>query len=158
AAALVVVLLVLRLSPTVEASAGTSTATAGSRWRRLVPALGRSRSNVLRLAALFSVDAMSAGLMTRSLMVVYFHLRFGVPLAPLAALFFGTNVLSALSTLAAARLARRFGLLNAMVFTHLPSNVLLCLVPLMPAFPPAAVLLLVRQFFSAMDVPTRQAY
>jgi MFS family permease len=73
-------------------------------------------------------------------------------------LFFATNTLSALSFLAAAPLARRFGLLNTMVFTHLPSNCLLAVVPFMPTFPLAAAALLLRQLLSQMDVPTRQAY
>ena len=85
-------------------------------------------------------------------------LRFGVPLSALALLFFGANLLSALSFLAAVPLARRFGLLNTMVFTHLPSNVLLMLVAFMPTFPLAGVTLLARQLLSQMDVPTRQAY
>ncbi|HET7638540.1 MAG TPA: hypothetical protein VFK47_07340, partial [Ktedonobacteraceae bacterium] len=92
------------------------------------------------------------------LFVLFFHLRFGVPLAGLALLFFAANTCSALSFLAAAPLARRFGLLNTMVFTHLPSNILLILVALMPTFPLAVVLLLLRQMLSQMDVPTRQAY
>jgi MFS family permease len=91
-------------------------------------------------------------------MALYFHLRYGVPLGALGVLFFGANLLAALSFLAAAPLARRFGLLNTMVFTHLPSNVLLLLVPLMPTFPLAALTLLLRQLLSQMDVPTRQAY
>jgi len=162
-AALMVALLVTRLSPRVEVPVRTaaSVPTCGpvpSGWRRLAPPLGRSRGIVLRLAALFSVDALAGGLVVQSLMVLYFHLRFGVPLAPLAALFFGANTLSALSFLAAAPLARRFGLLNTMVFTHLPSNALLALVALMPTFPLAAAVLLLRQLLSQMDVPTRQAY
>ena len=113
---------------------------------------------VLRLTGLFSVDALAGGLVVQSLMVLFFHLRFGVPLPLLAILFFGANTLSALSFLAAVPLARRFGLLNTMVFTHLPSNVLLVLVALMPTFPLAAGLLLLRQALSQMDVPTCQAY
>jgi hypothetical protein len=97
-------------------------------------------------------------LVVQSLLVLFFHLRFGVPLAPLAALFFAANLLSALSFLAAVPLSRKIGLLNTMVFTHLPSNVLLILVPLMPTFPLAALCLLVRQLLSQMDIPTRQAY
>jgi MFS family permease len=156
--ALLVALLVLRLSPQVEAPAGASTRPVGSRWRRFMPALGRSQGIVLRLSALFSLDSLAGGLTVQSLTALYFHLRFGVPLAPLAALFFGANVLSALSLLAAPPLARRFGLLNTMVFTHLPSNLLLMAVPLMPTFPLAATMLLLRQTLSQMDVPTRQAY
>src|SRR5712691_3543761 len=126
--------------------------------QRLVPPLHRSRGIVWRLTALFSVDALACGLVAQSLMALFFHLRFGVPLSTLSALFFGANLLSALSFLAAVPLARRFGLLNTMVFTHLPSNVLLALVAFAPTFPVAAALLLVRQTLSQMDIPTRQAY
>ena len=157
AVALAVALLVLRLSPRVEPAA-TVPRGAVTRWQRLVPPLGCSCGIVVRLAALFSIDALAGGLVVQSLMVLFFHLRFGVPLAPLAALFFGANTLSALSFLAAAPLARRIGLLNTMVFTHLPSNVLLALVAAMPTFPLAALVLLARQALSQMDVPTRQAY
>lgn len=94
----------------------------------------------------------------QSFVVLFFHLRFGVPLTTLSILFFRANLLSALSFLAAVPLARRFGLLNTMLFTHLPSNVLLALVAFALTFPIAAVLLLVRQMLSQMDVPTRQAY
>jgi len=163
AAALGVLLLVLRLSPEVEAPtdavAQRVRERAGTTPRqRLVPPLGGSRRTVLRLSALFSVDSLAGGLTVQSLSALFFHLRFGVPLAALAVLYFGANVISALSLLAAAPLARRFGLLNTMVFTHLPSNVLLMLVPLMPTFPLAAAMLLLRQTLSQMDVPTRQAY
>lgn len=159
-AALLVALLLARLSARVEAPVPRRAAhpMQPERWRRLVPPLGASRAVVLRLAGLFSVDALAGGLVVQSLLVLFFHLRFGVALAPLAALFFGANTLSALSFLAAAPLARRFGLLNTMVFTHLPSNVLLALVALMPTFPLAALMLLARQALSQMDIPTRQAY
>jgi hypothetical protein len=113
---------------------------------------------ILQLSSLFSLDAFAGGLVAQTLMALYFHLRFGVSLGLLAVLFFGANLLSALSFLAAPTLARRFGLLNTMVFTHLPSNLLLVLVPLMPIFPLAALLLLLRQTLSQLDVPTRQAY
>lgn len=160
AIALVVAVLVLRLSPSVEATDPQ----APTRDKRLslvhrpMPSLTASRRIVLRLSALFSVDALAGGLVVQSLMVLYFHLRFGVPLTPLAVLFFGANTLSALSFVAATRLARRFGLLNTIVFTHLPSNLLLILIAFMPTFPLAAIVLLVRQALSQMDVPTRQAY
>jgi len=157
ALALLVAGLSMRLSSHVEVPqhAGKE---AGRLWHRLLPPLGRSRGMVLRLTGLFSVDALAGGLVVQSLMVLFFHLRFGVPLTLLAALFFGANALSALSFLAAAPLARRFGLLNTMVFTHLPSNVILILVAFAPTFPLAAALLLARQALSQMDVPTRQAY
>lgn len=120
--------------------------------------LHRSRSIVLRLSALFGLDALAGGLVIQSLVAFWFHERFGLGLEQLGPLFFGTNVLSALSYLLAAPLAERFGLLNTMVFTHLPSNLLLALVPLMPTWPLAAVALLARHSLAQMDVPTRQAY
>jgi len=155
--ALVVAWLAPRLSGAVEAPE-RAPIEGKPLWERLAPPLGRSRGMVWRLSALFSVDALAGGLVVQSLMALFFHLRFGVPLTTLSALFFGANLLSALSFLAAAPLARRFGLLNTMVFTHLPSNILLALVAFAPTFPIAAVLLLVRQALSQMDVPTRQAY
>ena len=155
--ALIVAGLSLRLSSDVEAPLHRPMPVQ-SRRSRLVPPLHRSRGIVLRLTALFSVDALAGGLVVQSLMALYFLQRFGVPLTTLSVLFFGANLLSALSFLAAVPLARRFGLLNTMVFTHLPSNVLLILVAFAPTFPIAATLLLLRQALSQMDVPTRQAY
>src|SRR5438876_877829 len=155
--ALMVVGLSLRLSSDVEAPPHRPIQ-AQSRRSRLVPPLHRSHGIVLRLTALFSVDALAGGLVAQSLVALYFLERFGVPLTTLSVLFFGTNLLSALSFLAAVPLARRFGLLNTMVFTHLPSNVLLALVAFAPTFPLAALFLLFRQTLSQMDVPTRQAY
>src|SRR6266702_3445877 len=155
--ALIVAGLSLRLSSDVEAPLHRPIQKQ-SRRSRLVPPLHRSRGIVWRLTALFSVDALAGGLVVQSLMALYFLQRFGVPLTTLSILFFGANLLSALSFLAAVPLARRFGLLNTMVFTHLPSNVLLILVAFAPTFPIAATLLLLRQALSQMDVPTRQAY
>jgi hypothetical protein len=153
--ALSVIAVTLRLSWRVELQSAT---TDESRERQFVPPLGRSRRIILRLALLFSADALAGGLVVQSLLALFFHLRYDVPLGPLAALFFGANLLSAVSLLAAPPLARRFGLLNTMVFTHLPSNFLLALVPFMPTFALAALVLLARQLLSQMDVPTRQAY
>lgn len=149
--------LALRLTGAVEVREPKAALVAAERWR-ILPALHQSRGIVLKLAALFSLDAFAGGLVGQTVLALFFHLRFGVDLGTLAALFFGANLLAALSFLAAPALAKRFGLLNTMVFTHLPSNVLLALVPLMPAFPLAAVLLLLRQTLSQLDVPTRQAY
>jgi MFS family permease len=154
---LVVAGLSLRLSSPVEAP-GRPPVKVQSLRQRLAPPLHRSRSIVWKLTALFSVDALAGGLVVQSLVALFFHLRFGVSLTTLSALFFGANLLSALSFLAAVPLARRFGLLNTMVFTHLPSNVLLALVAFAPTFPIAATLLLLRQALSQMDIPTRQAY
>ncbi|MFL5664552.1 MAG: MFS transporter [Ktedonobacteraceae bacterium] len=124
----------LQLSSPVEAP-GHPPIEAKHLGQRLAPPLHRSRGIVWRLTTLFSVDAASGGLVAQSLMALFFHLRFGVSLTTLSALFFGANLLSALSFLAAVPLARRFGLLNTMVFTHLPSNVLLALVAFAPPFP-----------------------
>ena len=157
ALAILVAALSLRLSLHVEAP--RRAAHQEQRLRHwLIPPLGRSRGIVWRLTSLFSLDALAGGLVVQSLMVLFFHLRFDVSLTALSALFFGANLLSALSFLAAVPLARRFGLLKTMVFTHLPSNVLLVLVAFAPAFPIAAAFLLLRQLLSQMDVPTRQAY
>ncbi len=155
--AFVVAGLSLRLSEDVEVGRRPSIQVQ-SVVQRLVPPLGRSCGIIWRLTALFSVDALAGGLVVQSLMVLFFHLRFGISLTILSVLFFGANLLSALSFLAAVPLARRFGLLNTMVFTHLPSNALLALIAFAPTFPVAAMLLLMRQALSQMDVPTRQAY
>ncbi|MDE2571041.1 MAG: MFS transporter, partial [bacterium] len=126
--------------------------------RSPAPAAAGRFGVVERLTVLFGADALAGGLVVQSFMAYWFHLRFGVDEHALGALFFGANLLAALSFLAAERLAGRFGLLNTMVFTHLPSNLLLALVPLMPTFPLAAAALLARFALSQMDVPTRQAY
>jgi len=120
--------------------------------------LHRSRRAVLELAGLQSLDAFGGGFIMQSLLAYWFHHRFGAGPEALGALFFGTSLLSALSFLVAARVAERVGLLNTMVFTHLPSNLLLVGVPFMPSFETAASLLLLRHVLSQMDVPTRQAF
>ncbi|GHO84741.1 MFS transporter [Dictyobacter formicarum] len=156
-AALIVAMFASRLSVVVEAPQ-RAIVQKETMWQHVLPQLGQQRRRVFLLSGLFSIDALSGGLVVQSLFVLFFHLRFGVPLSLLAVLFFAANLFSALSFLAAAPLARRIGLLNTMVFTHLPSNLLLALVALMPTFPLAATLLLLRQMLSQMDVPTRQAY
>ena len=113
---------------------------------------------MLHLAALQSLDAFAGGFIMQSLLAYWFHVRFGVGPELLGPLFFGTNLLSALSFLVASRVADRVGLLKTMVFTHLPSNVLLLAIPFMPTFALAALVLLARHVLSQMDVPTRQAY
>jgi MFS family permease len=120
--------------------------------------LHRSRGIVGRLSALFALDAFGGGLIVQSLLAFWFHDRFGLDEATLGAIFFVANILAAISALAAARIARRIGLINTMVFTHLPSNVLLMLVPLMPTVELAILVLLLRFSISQMDVPTRQSY
>lgn len=125
--------------------------------RRLL-GIHRSRGVVARLASLFALDAFAGALVVQSIVAYWFDRRWGFAPQDLGVLFFGVNVLSALSLLAAARLARRIGLINTMVFTHIPSNVLLMLVPLMPTGALAAALFLARMSISQMDVPTRQSY
>ena len=127
----------------------------GSR-RRL--GLGRSKGIVARLSALFALDAFAGGFVPQSLMAYWFHLKFGVEPAVLGSIFFAANLLAAVSSLSASRIAGRIGLVNTMVFTHLPSNVLLILVPLMPSLELAIGVLLLRYTLSQMDVPTRQSY
>jgi hypothetical protein len=120
--------------------------------------LHRSRGIVVQLAGLQALDALAGGFVAQSLLVYWFDLRFGAGPDALGRLFFGTQVLSALSFLAAARLAERVGLLHTMVFTHILSNLLLAAVAVMPTLPLAAATLLCRHLFSQMDVPTRQSY
>jgi MFS family permease len=120
--------------------------------------LHRSKGVVTRLSALFSLDAFAGGFVIQSVVAYWFHVRFGVQPAMLGGIFFGANILAAVSALAAAKLAERIGLINTMVFTHLPSNVLLIAVPLMPNMHLAIAMLLLRFSVSQMDVPTRQSY
>jgi predicted MFS family arabinose efflux permease len=120
--------------------------------------LRHSRRVVLRLSSLFALDAFGGGFILQSIVAYWFHVRFGMELAALGAVLFGSNLLAAFSALLAARLARRFGLIRTMVFTHLPSNVLLLLIPLMPSVELAVILFLLRSCISQMDVPTRQSY
>jgi len=138
-----------RLSAAVEPAAPEKSAFLG---------LGPSRRTVLRLAGLFALDSFAGGFVVQSFAAYWFYLRFGTNPATLGAIFFGANLLAGLSALLAARLAARFGLVRTMVFTHLPSNVLLILVPLMPTLPLATLVLFLRFSISQMDVPTRQSY
>ena len=120
--------------------------------------IGRSRDVVLKLSGLFALDSFAGGFVVQSFAAYWFYLRFGVSPGTLGAIFFWANVLAGMSALLASRLAARFGLVRTMVFTHLPSNILLILVPLMPSLPLATLVLLARFSISQMDVPTRQSY
>jgi MFS family permease len=126
--------------------------------RRRFIGIHRSRRTVAKLAALFGLDAFAGALVVQSLVAYWFYLRWGLDPTQLAVLFFAVNVLSGVSLLAAGWLAARFGLLNTMVFSHLPSNVLLMLVPIMPTAALAVGVFLMRMSISQMDVPTRQSY
>jgi MFS family permease len=120
--------------------------------------LHRSRSVVLRLSALFALDAFAGAFVLQALIASWFHDRFDADPDVLGRIFFGGNVLAGFSGLAAAAIARWIGLLNTMVFTHVPSNVLLILVPFMPTLEWAVAVLWLRFAISQMDVPTRQSY
>jgi MFS family permease len=120
--------------------------------------LGPSRRTVYKLAGLFSIDAFAGGFAVQSLVALWLFERFGMSLASASVFFFWTSVLSALSFPAAARLANRFGLVNTMVFTHLPSSVCLIVAALVPNLAAVLALLLVRAALSQMDVPTRTSY
>ncbi len=120
--------------------------------------LHRSKSVVLRLSGLFALDAFGGGLVVQSMVAYWFHVKFGIEAGVIGSIFFGANTLAGISALLAGRLAKKIGLINTMVFTHIPSNLLLMLVPLMPTLPLAIAVLLARFSISQMDVPTRQSY
>jgi MFS family permease len=141
-------LLAGRLSDAVEA---TGPATSRSR-------LVRSRSTVSRLASLFALDSFAGGFTVSAFVAYWLRARFDASTSVIAATFFAMGLLQAASFLAAPRLADRFGLLRTMVFTHLPSNLLLVSVAFAPNLTTAIVLMLGRTALSQMDVPTRQAY
>jgi predicted MFS family arabinose efflux permease len=147
----------LVLSPAAEVRPVSPAGASDPKARSLL-GLHQSRGVVFRLALLFGLDAFGGGFVMQSLLAYWLHVRFGADPASLGVVFLGANLLAGVSALAAGRLAARFGLVNTMVFTHLPSNVLLVLVPLMPSLPWAVGLLLLRFGISQMDVPTRQAY
>ena len=146
----VLFILFLNLSSALEVRAHTQ--------QNTIFGLHRSRAVVLRLSALFALDAFAGGLIVQSLLVYWFQKNFGAEVGDLGKIFAGTNILAGVSALAAVPLAKRFGLINTMVFTHIPSNILLILLPFMPTLPLAIGLLLVRFSISQMDVPTRQSY
>ena len=141
------VALTRRLSPAVDVLAGRAT-----------PALRRSGAQVSRLAALFGLDAFAGGFVVSAFMVFWFGRRFGASAELMGLVLFASGLLQALSSIASGRLATRIGLLPTMVFTHLPSNVLLILIPAMPTLGSAIAMLLLRSTLSQMDVPARQAY
>lgn len=138
-------------------------------YRRLSPALepdhheqpvplGKSRRIVYTLAALFSIDAFAGGFAVQSLLALWLFQRFELSVTVAGTIFFWTGLLTAFSHLAAARVAARFGLINTMVFTHLPANVFLILVPFMPTLELALLFLFLRSALSSMDVPARTSY
>jgi MFS family permease len=151
ACGLALAFLFLFLSPNVEAAA-----TAPARERVL--GLHASKGIVMKLSGLFALDAFAGGFVIQSMVSYWFHVKFNLDAGLLGSIFFGANILAGVSALLAARIANRIGLINTMVFTHIPSNVLLCLVPFMSTVGLAVFVLLLRFSISQMDVPTRQAY
>jgi MFS family permease len=150
--ALLLAALFSRVSPAVEVPDAPDVSVA----RRL--GLHRSQRTVARLSALFALDAFGGGFVVQSLIAYWFSLRFGASPALIGGILFVANVLAGISALLAVRIAARIGLIRTMVYTHLPSNILLILVPFMPTLELAVLVLLVRFSISQMDVPTRQSY
>jgi MFS family permease len=148
-------LLFTQISPAVEVAPAETKATNAPTHFLGIP---KSRNTVFKLSALFSLDSFAGGFVIQSFAAYWFYLRFGVQPAALGAIFFWANVFAGVSALLASRLAARIGLLRTMVVTHIPSNILLILVPLMPNLPLAIAVLLARFSISQMDVPTRQSY
>jgi MFS family permease len=120
--------------------------------------LGKSQNIVWKLSGLFALDSFAGGFVIQSFAAYWFYLRFGAEPKTLGGIFFWANVSAGISALLASRLANRIGLVNTMVVTHLPSNLLLIAVPLMPTLSLAVLVLLLRFSISQMDVPTRQSY
>jgi len=143
----ITLLLYRRLSPRIEPHEDAPTTP-----------LGKSKRMVYLLAAVFSIDAFAGGFAVQSLLALWLFDRFQLSVVTAGTIFFWTGLLTAFSQLVAARLARRIGLINTMVFTHMPANVFLILVPLMPNLPLALVFLMLRSALSSMDVPARTSY
>jgi MFS family permease len=150
-AGLALVFCFLALSPGVESVGNVP-------GERRILGLHKSRRVVLKLSALFALDAFAGGLIVQSMFALWFHLRFGVESGVIGSIFFGANILAGISALLAVKIAQKIGLINTMVFTHIPSSIFLMLMPLMPSLPLAIALLLLRFSISQMDVPTRQSY
>jgi MFS family permease len=117
-----------------------------------------SRAILWRISSLFALDSLGGGFLTSALLAYFFYERFGTEQGTLGLLFFGARAANAISHLGAAWLAKRIGLVNTMVFTHIPSSLLLATVPFAPSFGVAALLFLLREGLVEMDVPTRQSY
>jgi len=149
--------LFMRLSPEAEVRSAEEVS-ALPRTMKSFFGVGRSHRVVVKLSTLFALDSFAGGFVVQSFAAYWFYLRFGVNPATLGVIFFWANIFAGISALLAARLAARWGLINTMVLTHLPSNILLILVPLMPNLRLAVLVLLVRFSISQMDVPTRQSY
>lgn len=149
----ILLVLFLNLSPSIEVPTQYAV-----RSTQHTLGLHQSRNVIFKLSAFFALDAFAGGFIVQSMFAYWFFVRFGVDAGTLGSIFFGANILAGISALLAVPLAKKVGLINTMVFTHIPSNILLILVPLMPTLPLAIGLLLLRFSISQMDVPTRQSY
>lgn len=149
-----VMVLAMLLTRKVEVTTGQNTPRAKPHWT----GLGDSRSNVARLGGLFALDSFAGGFIPQSLLAYWFASRWSLSEWELGQVFFATSLLSGISGLVAVPMSQKIGMVNTMVFTHLPSNVLLMLVPVMPSAGLAISCLLLRHCLSQMDVPVRQSY
>ncbi len=147
----------LRLSSATEVHSPGDGAASTATLKRFF-GIAQSHRVIVKLSSLFALDSFAGGFVVQSFAAYWFYLRFGVHPATLGVIFFWANIFAGISALLAARLAARWGLVNTMVLTHLPSNILLILVPLMPNLSLAVLVLLLRFSISQMDVPTRQSY
>lgn len=127
-------------------------------WRDLLFGRSKTQTYVRQLAGLQAIDAFGGGFVIQSLLTCWFYQRYHVDATFIGPVYFGCNIIAALSFFVAPYVVRRIGLLNAMVFTHLPCSLALCLMPFLPTAGLAAGLLLLRSAFSSMDIPARQAY
>lgn len=143
-------LFILGMSPNIEVKA--------PKISKTLFGLHRSRGVVMRLSMLFALDSFGGGLVLQSFIAYWLVIKFNATPAALGAIFFGVNALNGLSTMAASRIAAKIGLINTMVWTHIPANMLLISLPFMPTLPLAVIVLLIRASISSMDVPTRQSY
>jgi len=141
------------LSANIELAEGT-----GKELKGKLFGLHKSKKVVIKLSTLFALDSFAGGLIIQSIIAYWFFLRFDAEIGTLGTIFFGVNIIAGISALFAVQISKKIGLLNTMVFTHLPSNILLIILPLMPSLESAVILLLLRFSISQMDVPTRQAY
>lgn len=148
---LALVISFLTLSPNVEVTPNHDT-------QKRTLGLHKSRSVVMKLSGLFAMDAFAGGLVIQSMFALWFSLRYGLESGVIGSIFFGANILAGISALLAVPMAKRFGLINTMVFTHIPSSIFLILMPIMPNLSLAITMLLLRFSISQMDVPTRQSY
>jgi MFS family permease len=152
---LILIVLFLKLTRDIETNREQNL---GSKSIKSLFGLHYSTKTVFKLSALFSIDAFAGGFIIQSIMAYWFFIKFNLEPAALGSIFFFANILAAISALTASRIAKKIGLINTMFFTHLPSNILLILIPFSPNLEIAIALLLIRFSISQMDVPTRQSY